>query len=300
MNSETFVLVQERLPLIYFGLLWTFLSFWVAHKCNFWSFPNGISKSKSVYLSQIFVSLSIFLLTQLIILPIASYLFISFSKGYWLPPKELSFDTITQGWMNIIGIVLSTLLVGTYLYFCSFSTKEEVFGRRFYSSLNEKFNDIFLGSVSWFIIFPIVLVVGQLIEIPLHQYFKSAPQDQVAVRFIKGALESWPLFLALTLSVSVIVPCIEEVLFRGLIQCWLKKKMSLMAAIGLTSLIFSFFHFSWSQGISNVELLASLFILSLFLGFIKERQQSILASIALHGTFNFISITMIYLEGIYK
>ena len=61
----------------------------------------------------------------------------------------------------------------------------------------------------------------------------------------------------------------------------------------IASLIFAAFHFSTSQGLNNIELLVSLFVLSCFLGFLYERQESLLASMALHATFNAISILAI-------
>lgn len=295
MNTDSVTLIQERLPLIYFSLLWTVFAFWLAWRGSFWSFPFGIQQTKIVKFSHVIGAFLIFLTSQLIILPISAYLFLSYTNQRWLNLRELSVDVLAQGWINIFGILLGTLLLMTFLMFSEKGIKNEILGSRFYSSLRAKIWDCSVGMLSWMFIFPLVLMIGQLIEIPLSHYFELIPKDQVAVRFIKAALQSTPLFLALGVSVSVVVPIVEELLFRGFVQSWLKKRLGLVGALALTSLIFAFFHFSLSQGISNVELLTSLFTLSLFLGFLKERQQSILASIALHGTFNFISISMIYL-----
>jgi membrane protease YdiL (CAAX protease family) len=69
------------------------------------------------------------------------------------------------------------------------------------------------------------------------------------------------------------------------------------AAILLTSLAFALFHYSGSQEIGNVSLIASLFTFALFLGFIYEKQSSLFASIGLHMTFNLASALRILLAA---
>jgi uncharacterized protein len=69
-----------------------------------------------------------------------------------------------------------------------------------------------------------------------------------------------------------------------------------LGSILLASLIFAFFHFSYSQGIDNIEVITSLFVFSCFLGFVYERQQSLWASVGLHALFNAISVVLIVLE----
>jgi membrane protease YdiL (CAAX protease family) len=69
-------------------------------------------------------------------------------------------------------------------------------------------------------------------------------------------------------------------------------------AIVFSSICFSAFHFSFSQGIGNISLLFSLFVFALFLGFIYERQGSLFASISLHMTLNIVSVARILLSPI--
>ena len=153
--------------------------------------------------------------------------------------------------------------------------------------------DFLMGSLTWVIAYPWIVVVGQLLAVLIAFIYSGPLPDQVAVKHLKD-LSQHPILFSLTaLAVFSLVPMIEELLFRGFLQSWLKNKMNRFQAIILTSLIFASFHFSSSQGIENIEFVFSLFLLSCFLGFIKERQQSLWASIGLHSTFNFISILMI-------
>lgn len=73
----------------------------------------------------------------------------------------------------------------------------------------------------------------------------------------------------------------------------LKKILPWKGAIALTSLIFASFHFSALQGISNIELLGALFVLSCYLGYFHEMGNSIFIPIGLHSVFNFVNIVLV-------
>jgi membrane protease YdiL (CAAX protease family) len=113
--------------------------------------------------------------------------------------------------------------------------------------------------------------------------------EQVAVRYLKMALDSPPLLLTALFIILIAAPFIEELLFRGFLQNWLKSILGAKSAILIASFCFALFHLSASQGIGNISLAISLFSFSCFLGFIYERQRSLLASIGLHMTFNAVS-----------
>jgi membrane protease YdiL (CAAX protease family) len=102
------------------------------------------------------------------------------------------------------------------------------------------------------------------------------------------------LFWSSVILIVTLVPFLEEVLFRGFLQTWLRRVVGVSGAIWLTALTFALFHFSTSQGADNVELISSLFVLGCFLSFLRERQRSLWAPIGLHAAFNAISILMIY------
>ncbi|MCH9616708.1 MAG: hypothetical protein SP4CHLAM5_02790 [Chlamydiia bacterium] len=121
----------------------------------------------------------------------------------------------------------------------------------------------------------------------------GTPPMQEAVKFLIEALkEGKPIFLAL-FTIIVAAPILEEFLFRGIIQSYFRKKIGPIAGIFSASALFSLFHFSYSQGFQNIFILLSLFILSLYLGFIYEKTRSIIANITLHVTFNLINTIVI-------
>ncbi len=155
--------------------------------------------------------------------------------------------------------------------------------------------DFGLGILTWLIAFPVVGAVSQMMEFIAFALTGLSPVDQIAVRYLKMAKES-PVLLSIALfMILVAAPVIEELVFRGFLYTYLRKKLSMVKSIIFSALIFSLFHFSSDQGVSNIALLSSLFFLALFLGFLYERQRSLLAPIALHMTFNSISVIRILL-----
>lgn len=156
-------------------------------------------------------------------------------------------------------------------------------------STSSKWSDLAIGIAVWFVAFPWVGVVSQICDFILEAFFNFKSYEQVAVKYLKDNLES-PLQMALALlSIVIIAPIVEELLFRGTLQQFLKKYFSVKTSIIFTSLIFACFHFSATQGLGNFSLIPSLFTFACFLGYTYERQGSIFASIALHLTFNLAS-----------
>jgi membrane protease YdiL (CAAX protease family) len=81
------------------------------------------------------------------------------------------------------------------------------------------------------------------------------------------------------LDLIIIIPILEELFFRGIIQNMFYKEFKWYVSIILTSLLFSFYHF-------NLEYLFSNFIFSLFSGFIYFKYSSLKSSIIFHSLIN--------------
>lgn len=153
--------------------------------------------------------------------------------------------------------------------------------------------DFGMGVLSWLICFPLVSVIGTIADLMVNWLFGQQQYEQVAVKYLKSSLGSNFLAIMALATILVAAPILEEFLFRGFLQNFLKRHIGYKAAILLTAFTFALFHFSLSQNLGNIPLVASLFVLALFLGFIYERQQSLFASIGLHMTFNMISVLRI-------
>lgn len=153
--------------------------------------------------------------------------------------------------------------------------------------------DFLLGAYTWVLGAPITLVIGQTFDLLLCLFFGFTTYEQIAVHQLKLALDSPLLLTSTLLAVFITAPIIEEFLFRGILQNMLKKYVSQKNALVIAAFFFALIHISPSQGLGNISLFFSLFTFGCFLGFVYEKQGSLLAPIALHMTFNAITTLQI-------
>jgi membrane protease YdiL (CAAX protease family) len=200
-------------------------------------------------------------------------------------------------WFNFLISLLIFLLLLLYL-FCLPKPVRTGILHRAATPLSFK-QDIGTAFTSWVLSFPLVLTLNQILEQILLKVFQL-PQlpDQLAVHFLKSTFENPLYFFLALLSIVVLAPLIEETLFRGLLQTFIRKHLGPKQAIVITAACFSLFHFSIGQGIGNISIILSLFLLALFLGFTYEKRGSLFASVILHATFNSVSAINLYLFGL--
>ncbi len=89
-------------------------------------------------------------------------------------------------------------------------------------------------------------------------------------------------------TASLIVPFCEELAFRGLLFRWLRGRMPLWPAAGLSAVCFAVLH-----GIP--VLIPALTAIGIVLALATERSGSIWPSIVIHGTFNFLMAVTLFL-----
>ena len=95
--------------------------------------------------------------------------------------------------------------------------------------------------------------------------------------FTKMAANKWLFFL----DAVVIVPVLEELIFRGVILGGMLKKYPAWQAVFYSSLVFSFIHMNPSQSIHA-------FFLGLLAGWAYLRFKNILAPVCIHAINNFV------------
>ena len=198
-------------------------------------------------------------------------------------------------WLNFI--TSSAILLGLALFF--FRLPHTIYGKilKKGDALEPK-KDLQTALLAWLFSFPIVLFVNQLLEIVItHIVHVERLPEQIAVHFLKMTFD-YPVFFSLAiLTIILFAPLIEELLFRGFLQSFIRQHLGSKQAILITALCFSFFHYSPEQGLGNIPIIGSLFVLALFLGFVYEKRGSLLAPVALHATFNAISVINLYFFG---
>ncbi len=158
--------------------------------------------------------------------------------------------------------------------------------------------DIGFAFLSFIIAFPLVIFINETLDLILSRFFQIVElPDQLAVRFLKMTFEYPRYFFLSLVSITVFAPMLEEVLFRGFLQSFIRQHLGVKSAILITALCFSFFHYSPEQGMSNISIIGSLFPLALFLSYVYEKQGSLFASMVLHACFNSISVLNLYFLG---
>lgn len=144
------------------------------------------------------------------------------------------------------------------------------------------------------IAYPIVMTIVQGTHLVVDWFGIAPVQEQVALAQLK-AIQSYPwLFWSFVGAIVTIVPLVEEFLFRGLLQNYFTNYLGSKLAIIITSILFALFHYSALQGSTNIELMIGLFIYSYFIGLFYVRQQSLWTSIAMHASFNALTVLIMF------
>jgi len=113
---------------------------------------------------------------------------------------------------------------------------------------------------------------------------------QDPVKMFMDAIERGnPLEISLLVfSAVILAPLWEELIFRGLLYGYLKSRMSVFAALLVSSLIFSAYHF-------NLNALMPLLIVGIATGYIYERTRSLYFAIFFHALFNALSMAVLFI-----
>lgn len=198
-------------------------------------------------------------------------------------------------WLNFLTSFIILVAIALYSSIIPRMIVLRIWRRENHKSL---WHDARFAFLAFAISFPIVIFFNEVFDLILTSVF-HAPQlpDQLAVRFLKMTFD-YPRYLFLSIVTIVgFAPILEEVLFRGFLQSFIRQHLGSKLAILITSLCFSFFHYSPEQGVSNISIIGSLFPFALFLGFTYEKQGSLAASMVLHALFNAISVVNLYFLG---
>ena len=209
--------------------------------------------------------------------------------------KMLPHSIQWASWLNFLSSFMILLGLGIYALCLPSGISRKIWRR---DKNDSPLFDLQFAAFAWLISFPLVIFLNQLLDWILHLAFhiEQLP-DQLAVRFLKMTFQDPVNFLLTTTTIIILAPIIEETLFRGFLQSFIRQHLGSKHSILITSFCFSCFHYSPEQGIANISIIGSLFVLALFLGFVYDRRGSLLASIALHASFNAINVINLYFFG---
>lgn len=128
----------------------------------------------------------------------------------------------------------------------------------------------------------IVIALSQYLMLHVFSFESAAEQkEQLGSLGLQNSIQS----IIYVLSVAIITPVKEEILFRGILYRFLEKKYNFLVSIIISSFIF---------GILHGGLLITATIMGMVLAMLYKKTQSIIPSIILHIVWNLlVSISMI-------
>lgn len=261
---------------------------YIAKRCGFFTLSKPHLSPRIHYP---IIGLVIYLIFFLFMVPVAIKFFY-----FVYSPLKIVFEhhpSLFIGATQVFSMMTTTCLVIIFSLFQEQGVVKTLWKENFtwISSLQ----DFGLGMTTWFMSFPLVIAMDKLGTFLTFFISHSSPKEQLAIQYVRLSTKSPFLLIIAITSTCLIAPLLEEWIFRGFIQTYLKSKIGCFKALICSSSIFAFFHISPSQGPENFTLVFSLFILALYLGFLYEKRKSLIAPIALHMTFNSISVMRIVL-----
>lgn len=272
---------------IAFGII-TMLVLWYAGKRQYFTFPSqGEKWNVPVRWHHVATVFTIYFAVITLAVPVFAWAFSSVLSS--APPIAL------PSWINFVASFTILAAIAIYVLCIPREIVVKIWRR---SDQNSYLKDLGFAFLSFIIAFPLVIFINELLDLLLFLVFHvSQLPDQLAVRFLKMTFH-YPNYLFLSIiTIVVLAPLLEELLFRGFLQSLIRQHLGTKPAIGITALCFAFFHYSPDQGLANVSIMGSLFGLALFLGFVYQRQGSLAASMALHATFNAANVLNLYFLG---
>ena len=93
----------------------------------------------------------------------------------------------------------------------------------------------------------------------------------------------------------VLTPVGEEIMFRGFMYGYFRKKMGIIYGLLFQAFLFSLIHFKYIYG-NTFKFIVGGFLAGLILGILYEKTGSIYPSIICHGTINYLSIIFKFIQ----
>ena len=242
---------------------------------------NSLKKEQVVYSRNIYNlkdSGNVFLFA--LILPILVSLVFSMIANVIAGARGIEASVITDNmwFMTAYSIVLILCYAGIYLVYNKIQKID-------FKAINLKFN------LKWHT-YLIMIVVG-VISLFGIQYFISIIDDlliSLGYNMAKTNITSWGTFF-LSVFVMAILPAIgEELIFRGIILNGLRTRFNDIASIFISAILFALMH-------QNLQQLIYPFLLGSIMAWAVVRSGSLISSVVIHFTNNFLVVLLTFIQN---
>lgn len=225
---------------------------------------------------------------QISLKTVAIFFFLYLSLAFFVIPKffflfKSLFTKSPIQTLSLLQLFFMTLVSGFFLIYIKIKKIP------FFFKVASKLDAFFITCQYVLVILPIVSLIGQISDTLLYYFCNVETYEQVAVAFLKQALNDKLALVYTLLSIVLFAPLTEEILFRGILLNFFRKKLGTWPSILISGVAFSLFHFSVGQGLGNISLLTALGFFGIALGIIYTRYSNLIYPILVHGSFNLIS-----------
>ena len=176
---------------------------------------------------------------------------------------------------------LALILIGIYLLFPETTVLVILIFLVFFYDDEKKVN-LKKNGISYFKLIthfiPIIYLISLTSKLLLFEY-----EEQKLVTDLKNSAD---LDIKLVISIILIAPIIEEIIFRSFIYRLIKRYTNILLSSLLTALLFGLIH-------DNILAFTILFMLSIFLTYMYEKYGNLIYSILTHMFFNTLMLIFI-------
>ena len=188
-------------------------------------------------------------------------------------------------WSSSIKVILVLLLMTPFitLPLLNIATPAKKWHERFHfwalNAISVKLLCIWLGVGITFWLFSSLL--GEWLNLPVEQFMLD----------VKAASNSAPMIALVIVTVCIVVPIMEEVIFRGwLFSKLVQTKLSNIGAMGLSALLFTLIHTQYD----NFSTFLMILLLGFLLGLVRFISGNTNYCIAIHILFNSLSTLALF------
>lgn len=151
------------------------------------------------------------------------------------------------------------------------------------------FADIVRAFVSYGVYFVLLIIAMVLIE--TYTSINTSQEQKTGFADVSAELD----YLAAFVSLVVLPPIVEELLFRGFLYSSLRRKMHFFLATLVTSVAFGAAHLQFGSGEPLLWVVAiDTFILSVVMCYLREKTSSVWSAIFLHAIKNSIAYLVLF------
>ena len=226
-------------------------------------------------LGLIFWVIAGFVLASLIVAVVSDLL-----VAFGLPMSEINESVLNTAAAGLVYLLSALIVIGGPQLVRGFRTTRRELGM----SRLPSWRDVLLAPAAFVVYFIATSIVTMIVAALVPGFNLNETQD---VGFTNLTLEYEYILAFLTLV--VLAPVAEELLFRGYLYGKLRSWISIWAAALVTSVVFGVVHGQWNVGVD-------VFVLSLVMCSLREMTGSIWAGILLHMLKNGLAFYILFIN----